>query len=110
VQFGYEGFARFTFLSMGFWVVMVAGIAFAMVFAVGPTRGKRAAKLWTDACVWLVVFGSAADFLWAWLSGEGRAFLALYGAAPLIEMAVMGLLFLGIMWFMAIRYTDGLKD
>jgi hypothetical protein len=53
VQFGYEGFARYSFLSLGFWVVMVAGIAFAPVLA---------------------------------------------------------LLLLGTMWFVAIRYTDGLKD
>jgi hypothetical protein len=110
VYFGYAGLARYTFLAVGFWVVMVGGIAFALVFAVGPTRGKRAARMWTDLCVLLTVLGAASDVAWAIASGEWRSFVANYGWGPLIEMAVLAVLFLGTMWFMAIRYTEGLKD
>jgi len=110
VYFGYAGLPNYTFLAIGFWVVMVSGIAFALVFAVGPTRGKRAARMWTDLCVWLTVLGAVVDVAWALLSGEWRAFVANYGAGPLVEMTVLALLFLGTMWFMAIRYTEGLKD
>lgn len=110
MDFGYAGFARYTFLLFGFWVVLVAGTAFVLVFAVGPTRGKRAARMWTDACVAFVVLGAIADVAWALAIGEWHRFVATYGYGPLAEMSVLALLFLGTMWFMAIRYTEGLRD
>jgi hypothetical protein len=33
-----------------------------------------------------------------------------YGSGPLLEMGVLALLFVGSMWFMALRYTQGLDD
>jgi len=110
MYFGYAGLSRYTFLAVGFWVVMVAGIAFALVFAVGPSRGKRAARLWTRMCVTLAGLGAVADVAWAVASGEWRSFAANYGFEPLIEMVVLAGLLLGTMWFMAIRYTEGLRD
>jgi hypothetical protein len=110
VYFGFGGLARFTFLSVGFWVVMVASIAFALVYAVGPTRGKLAARMWTDSSLVLALIGSAVDLLWALESGEGRAFVDLYGAGPLAGVVALAVLLMGAMWWMAIRYTDGLKD
>lgn len=110
MYFGNEGLARFTFLGVGFWVVLVAGLAFALVYAVGPVRGKRAARLWIDLCVAFAVLGGGADIVWAVAAGEWKAFMAAYGLEPIVEMGVLALLFLGTMWFMAIRYTDGLKD
>lgn len=110
MYFGYAGLARYSFLAIGFWVVMVSGVAFALVFAVGPTRGKRAARTWTDLCVALTLIGGVADIAWAVLSGEWRSFVANYGVGPIVEMLVLAALFLGTMWFMAIRYTEGLKD
>jgi len=110
VYFGYTGLSRFTFLALGFWVVMVAGIAFALVYGVGSTRGKRAARMWTDSCVAFSVLGAAGVIAWAWVTGELPAFLATYGFDPLGEMAVLAVLFLSTMWFMAIRYTEGLKQ
>jgi hypothetical protein len=110
VYFGYEGFSRYPFLALGFWVVLVAGIAFALVFGVGSTRGKRAARQWTGACVALTALGALTDVGWALVSGELSSFLRLYGWSPLAEMGVLALLFLGTMWFMAVRYTEGLKD
>jgi hypothetical protein len=89
---------------------MVASIAFALVYAVGPTRGKLAARMWTDSCLVLAAIGSAVDLLWALESGEGRSFVALYGAEPLAGLVALALLLMGTMWWMAIRYTDGLKD
>ena len=110
MYFGYEGMARYTFLSVGFWVVMVVAVAFLLVYFVGSTRGKRAARMWTDTCVVLALLGGVVDILWALQSGEGRAFVALFGFGPLGEMAVLASLLLATMWFMAIRYTEGLKD
>ena len=110
MTFDYAGLSRFTFLSVGFWVVMVVGIAFALVFAVGPTRGKKAARLWVELCAGLAVIGGVADVVWAMMTGEWTAFVRLYGYTPIIEMVLLAVLLLGIMWFLAIRYTDGLKD
>jgi hypothetical protein len=109
MYFGYAGLARYTFLAAGFWVVMVVGIAFALVFAVGATRGKRAARMWTDLSAALMGLGAAGDIAWAIASGQWHSFLGTYGAGPLVEMAVLAGLFVGALWFMAIRYTDGLK-
>ncbi|MDR3686987.1 MAG: hypothetical protein P4L93_08540 [Coriobacteriia bacterium] len=110
MYFGNAGLSRYTFLGVGFWVVMVSGIAFTLVYAVGSTRGKRAARLWTNLCVALVVAGGAGDIAWAMATGEWRSFMGAIGPEPLIEMAMLAILFLGSMWFMAIRYTGGLKD
>lgn len=107
---GFGALSRYTFLSAGFWVVMVVAIAFALVYAVGPTRGKAAARMWTDASLGLALFGAAADVLWAVESGEGRVFLELQGAGPLLGMVALAVLLTGTMWWMAIRYTDGLTD
>jgi hypothetical protein len=110
VELGYAGLTRYSFLSAGFWVVMVAAFAFTLVFAVGLTRGKRAARLWVSLCVALVVLGGIAVMLWAVTTGEWRSFMLSYGAGPLFEMAMLAFLLLGILWFLAIRYTGGLKD
>jgi len=107
---GNVGMAHYTFLGIGFWLVVVVAIAFALVYAVGPARGRRAARLWVRLCVAIAVIGALADVGWALISGELRRFVSAYGAVPLLEMAVLALLFLGTMWLMAIRYTDGLKD
>jgi hypothetical protein len=110
VEFGYAGFSRFTFLGSGFWIVLVSALAFVLVFAVGSRRGKQAARAWTNTCVTLSLGGFALDLLYAAGTGELRRFLSYYGWGPLVEMAILALLFLGTLWFMAIRYTGGLKD
>jgi hypothetical protein len=99
----------FTFLAAGFWVVMVSGLALLLVYAVGATLGRRAARAWVNACVALLVVGIGADVAYAVVSGEWEAFLLAYGFGPLLEMGVLGLLFVGSMWFMALRYTQGLE-
>jgi hypothetical protein len=110
VYLGFGDLSRFTFLSVGFWVVMVVALAFSMVFAVGPVRGKRAARLWTDSCLALGLFGGVVDLIWVLESSEWRPFVTEYGFGPLMGMAVLAVVLLGTMWLLAIRYTDGLKD
>ena len=105
---GYLSLQSFTFLAAAFWVVMASGIGLIGVYAVGASRGKRAAVLWTNACVSVLLLGVAIDVLFAVMSGQWEAFLLTYGSGPLLEMGVLGLLFVGSMWFMALRYTQGL--
>lgn len=102
--------SRYTFLPVGFWVVVVAAVAFALVYAVGPTRGKRAARMWVDSSLGLALLGAAADIVWALESGEVLRFVRTYGLVPIVGMLAFFALVLGIMRYMAIRYTDGLKD
>lgn len=109
MYFGYLSLQSFTFLAAGFWVVMVSGIGLILVYAVGTYRGRRAARLWTNACVWLLVVGLAADVAFAVVSKQWQGFMLTYGAGPLVEMGVLALLFVGSMWFMAVRYTQGLE-
>jgi hypothetical protein len=109
VYFGYLSLQSFTFLAAGFWVVMVAGTGLILVYPVGTYRGKRVARLWTNACVAILIIGLAADVAFAVVSGEWEAFLLAYGPGPLLEMGVLALLFAGSMWFMALRYTQSLK-
>ena len=109
MYFGYLSLQSFTFLAAGFWVVMVAGIGLILVYAVGTYRGKRAAQLWTQACVAVLAIGLVVDIAFAVMTKQWEAFLLTYGAGPLVEMAVLALLFVGSMWFMALRYTQGLK-
>ena len=110
MYFGNAQLGRYTFVGMGFWLVLAVGFAFALVYGVGSTRGKRAAQMWTDACLGTVILGGILDLAWAFVSGEWRLFMRDVGPTPLAEMFVLGLLFIGTMWFMAVRYTQGLKE
>ena len=110
MYFGYLSLQSFAFLAAGFWVVLTVGVGLILVYAVGTYRGKRAAQLWTQACVAVLVVGIAADVAFAMVSGQWEAFLLTYGSGTLLEMGLLGLLFVGSMWFMALRYTQGLKD
>jgi hypothetical protein len=110
VYFGLTSLSRFSFVGVGFWVVMCAGVGLGLVYAVGSAKGKRAAQMWTDACLVLLAAGGIADILWALMSGQWRAFMLQFGFSPLAEMMVLAALLLGTMWFMAVRYTSGLDE
>jgi hypothetical protein len=110
VSFGYAPFERYTFLGIGFGVVVVIGMAFALVYVIGAMRGKKVAELWVDACVAGLAVGGLVDAGYALFSGQLRGFLVEFGPGPLLEMIGVAVLFLGTMWFMAIRYTDGLEE
>lgn len=110
MYFGYLSLQSLTFLAAGFVVVMTAGLGLILVYAVGTYRGKRAAQLWVRACVGVLVIGLAADMVFAVATRQWEAFLLAYGLGSFVEMVVLGLLFVGSMWFMALRYTQDLKD
>ena len=109
MYFGYLSLQSFTFLAAAFWLVMAAGVGLVLVYPVGANRGKKAAGAWVNLCVGVLLVGLAADVVFAVVSRQWDAFLLTYGTGPLLEMGVLGLLFIGSMWFMALRYTQGLK-
>ncbi len=110
MYFGYLSLQSFTFLAAGFLVVMVAGLGLILVYPVGMYRGKKAAELWVNACTAILVVGLVADVAFAVVTRQWEAFLLAYGLGSLLEMGILGLLFVGSMWFMAVRYTQSLKD
>jgi len=102
--------SAYTFLAAGFWVVLIVAVGLGLVYAVGSTRGKRAAKMWVDLCLAALGVGLLIDGAWALISGQWARFMHAYGFSTLAEMLVLAFLLLFSMWFMAIRYTQGLKD
>ena len=110
MYFGLLPLSAYPFLLVGFLIVMVVGLSLCLVYLVGSSRGKRAAQMWTDACAGTLILASVADVVWAVFSGQWRSFMLQFGFGPLTEMVVLGALFVGTMWFMAIRYTQGLSD
>lgn len=110
MNFGFASFSDYRFLGAGFWVVMVTGVGLALVYVVGATRGRRAAQQWIDACMLVLAVGGIVDIVWALVSGQWRSFMVQFGFAPLAEMMLLGALFIGTMWWMAVRYTAGLKE
>lgn len=108
MYFGMTALSRFGFIGAGFWVVIVVGFGLGLVYVVGSNRGRMAAQLWMSTCMLLLAVGGIADIVWALLSGQWRAFMVQFGIGPLLEMLVLAALFIGTMWFMAVRYISGL--
>ena len=107
---GYAQLSAFTFLAAGFWIVMVVAVGLGLVYVVGSARGKRAAQQWVDLCIAALLVGLLIDGVWAMTSGQWARFMHAYGFSTLAEMLVLAFLLLFSMWFMAVRYTQGLKD
>lgn len=110
MDFGLVSLATYGFLAAGFWVVMTVGVGLCLVYVVGHARGKRAAEAWVRLCIVTLVVGGLGTLTWAVLSGQWQRFMLTFGFGPLGEMLMLAALFLGTMWFMALRYTQGLKD
>lgn len=110
MYFGYAPLASYGFIGAGFWVVVAVGFGLGLVYVVGSARGRRAAQLWTNACMLLLAAGGIADIAWAVLSGQWRPFMLQFGFSPLAEMMMLAALLIGTMWWMAVRYSAGLKD
>jgi hypothetical protein len=109
VDLGLGDLSRYTFLTVGLWVVVVGVIAFSLVYAVGPARGKSAARMWADSSLGLALVGAVVDAIWALESNEVFRFVGVHGIGPILAMMASFALLFGILWYMAIRYTDGLK-
>ena len=109
MYFGLLPLSAYPFLLVGFWITMVIAFALGLVYLVGSKRGKRAARVWTTVCVGAFLAAGAANVAWAVFSGQWRSFMLRIGSGPFTEMVMLAVLFVGVMWFMALRYTQGLK-
>jgi hypothetical protein len=110
VNFGLAPLATYTFLGVGFWIVMTVALGLVLVYAVGSSRGRRAAQAWTSGCMLVLAVAGIADIVWAVVSGQWRSFMIQFGFSPLAELMVLATLFLGTLWWMAVRYAAGIKD
>lgn len=107
MYFGYLQMWRYTFVPVGFAIVMATFVALALVYAVGSARGGRAARRYVTIVSLAFLAASALDLLWGLMSGHLGGFIGAYGLGPLIEMAVLAALCIGSMWFMASAYVAG---
>jgi len=110
MNFGMASLPTFRFVLAGFWVVMCVGLGLGLVYFVGAQYGRRAAQNWVRGCVAVLLGGGAVTIGWAVMSGQWERFMLTFGPGPLSEMLMLAVLFLGTMWFMALRYTQGLND
>jgi hypothetical protein len=102
--------ASYGFLGAGFWVVMATVVGLVLVYPIGASRGRAAALAWIRACVLLLVTGGIAVIVWAVVSGQWQSFMLQFGFSPLAEMMLLAALFVGSMWWMAVRYVAGIKN
>jgi hypothetical protein len=110
MNFGLAPMSTYRFLGVGFWVVMTVALGLVLVYAVGSSRGRRAAQRWVSGCMLLLAVGGIVDIAWAVVSGQWSSFLMQFGFSPLAELMVLATLFIGTLWWMAVRYTAGIKE
>jgi hypothetical protein len=110
MSFGFAPIATFPFIGVGFWIVMTVALGLVLVYAIGASRGRRAAQNWISGCMLVLAVGGIADIVWAVLSGQWRRFMLQFGFSPLAEMAMLATLLIGTMWWMAVRYAADLKE
>ena len=105
MYFGYSEIWRFTFIPIGFAIVMSTFIALSLVYAVGASRGKKAAIRYVNITTVVFFAAVAVDLLLPLVSGQLALFLRTLGWSPLIEMSVLAALCVGSMWSMAVSYV-----
>ena len=110
MYFGYAQIWRFTFIPIGFAIVMGSLVALCLVYAVGASRGKRAADRYLKRAVFLTTVALALDLGYAIVSGQLALFLTTLDWAPLVEMTALALMCLAPMWFMGSRYVAEKHD
>ncbi|MCL2024639.1 MAG: hypothetical protein FWG78_02520 [Coriobacteriia bacterium] len=107
MNYGYQGMAELAFLLAGFLVVAIGAMGFIAAFAIGATKGGRAAKRFTVVWAYLLLGAVIAVAVYALTSGELGTFLYQFGVAPLAQMVVLAFGWTFIMGFMAIQYSNG---
>lgn len=105
MYYGYEMMSTLTFVPAGFVITVMTALSFTLVYAVGASRGARAAGVYSAVCTWITVAAFAADVVYAVASGQWKTFIEWYGTGPLFEMGLLALMFVGSMWFMAMSYS-----
>lgn len=100
----------YPFVQVGFVAVLLAGIALGSIYFFGRSLGRRGARRYANG--WLAGLGIvlAADYVWAWGSGQWARFGKDIGFGSIGEMVVLGAMFILSLWFMASRYADSIDD
>lgn len=110
MYYGYGQMWTFTFVPVGFVIALGTMICLGLVYAVGASRGRRAAAEFLRWTMYGFLALAAIDLVWATISGQLGGFLEAYSAAPLIEMITLALLGVGSLWFMGTSYVRSKND
>jgi hypothetical protein len=110
MYFGFQSMTEFSFITIGFIIVMAGALGFGIAFAIGRATGGREALRFTRWWALAIAAALAATVLFAAVTRQWSLFLLDFGAGPLIEMGVLAAGWLLIMWFMATQYAIGRID
>ena len=105
MYFGYAQIWRFTFVPLGFVIVMATFVALCAVYLVGASTNARTAARYLTWTLRLFGVAIVADVVFAIASGQLGVFVASFGISPLFEMVVLAFLCVGSMGFMASKYV-----
>ncbi len=106
MYFGYQTMWMFTFVPLGFLLVMGVSVSLGLIYAVGSARGKDAAIRYLRTCIAVLFVGALGIIAYALASGQLARFVAAYGIVPLLEMSVLALMCVGAMALMASSYVS----
>jgi len=110
MYFGYQSIGEFSFITIGFYLVMIGALGFGITFLIGRSNGGRAALRFTRRWAAGLAASILAVILFAFVSGQWRRFLIEFGPSPLVEIGVLAGGWILIMWFMATQYALGRID
>jgi len=110
MYFGLQSIGRYSFVTIGFFLVMIGALGFGLTFLIGRSESGRSALRFTRWWALAVVSSLCATILFALIAGQWRLFLYEFGYGPLVEMAILAGGWLLIMWFMATKYALGRID
>lgn len=106
MYFGYQMMWMFTFVPLGFLLVMGVSVALGLIYAVGSARGRDAAIRYLRVCMAVLLVGGMAIIAYSLASGQLARFVAAYGIVPLLEMSILALMCVGAMALMASSYVS----
>lgn len=94
------------FIQAGFVWFIASGLLFGLTFFIGWKRGGVAAYRFKRAFTYVWLAGSLALAAYGYLSGEMAQFVSGWGLGALLDVVMLGVAWVGIMWWMATSYSN----
>lgn len=94
------------FIQLGFVWFLLCGLLYGLTFLIGWKRGGVAAYRFKRnfSYVWLI--GSLVLAAYGYFSGEMAAFVRGWGWGAMLDVVMLGLGWVGTMWWMATSYSN----
>ena len=96
-----------SFIRYGAAWFITAGFVFGLTFLVGARVGTIAAYRFKRVFSWVFQAVALLIAAYGYLSGQMGVFVDAWGLSSLLEMVLMGGIWVGIMWFMSNVYVNG---